>query len=65
VSKVHIADRNVEALAKASYAESSRFRRKAQPWRAPWPPRPEAKQVEPDDLILRATVEALRRAGVR
>jgi hypothetical protein len=67
MSKVHIADRNGEALAKVSYSESARFKHKKTAWRAPWPPRPPPKVVEaePDDLLLRAAQAALRRGDVR
>jgi hypothetical protein len=66
MARVHIADRDVEGLAKVSYQVSAKFyKRKPVAWRAPYPPRQSQVPAddEPDDLILRATREALRRAG--
>lgn len=63
----HIADRDCEALAKVSYKEAARFKRKPTAWHPPWPPRPEPRvgtEDEADDLLLRAAQAALRRGGV-
>ena len=62
-----IADRDCEALAKVSYKEAARFKRKPTAWHPPWPPRPEPRvgtEDEADDLLLRAAQAALRRGGV-
>jgi hypothetical protein len=55
----------------ATDRDATRFVREPAAARAPWPARKGEPVVRPfpdveaDDLILRATVEALRRAGVR